>query len=102
MNSVVTLTAALACGVVFSASAESVLKLEIPSSMLLFEQKDVAGAPRLFLRHLGAKVSDAESALRLAWNGESNDPTRRKGLRLGGVRVLRGMTCSERGACPCR
>ena len=102
MNSVVTLTAALACGVVFSASAESVLKLETPSSMLLFEQKDVAGAPRLCLRHLGAKVSDAESALRLAWNGESNDPGRRKGLRLGGVRVLRGMTCSERGACPCR
>lgn len=51
MNSVVTLTAALACGVVFSASAESVLKLETPSSMLLFEQKDVYGLSRRLMQN---------------------------------------------------
>ena len=75
MNYAVPVVAALFSGLMLSAVADSVYKLETNASMLLFEQKEAAGAPRMFLRHIGPKTADTASALNLAWNQESNDST---------------------------
>ena len=60
-----------AASLAFPAYSE-VYSLVSGKSMMLFETAEAAGAPRLFLRQFGARVEDAQSALRLAWNGESS------------------------------
>lgn len=75
MKSVAKSALALVCGAVVSASAEPVYTLGSGETMMLFEQKDAAGAQRMFLRHVGPKVADTASALALAWNKESEDST---------------------------